>query len=805
MTIKRLVFMVWIATALQMASQVKGQGMPDSVRKTLGRCVGQWDAENRMADQVDRAELVIAWSPNQTAIVWHWKGKMLPAEQPAMSSGILGWDGEKKCVFERGFASTGEVFSASHEISPDRWVSPTEGTSLIDGKFQQGASKRVFKLNSTDEWMITETNRVFDGKKQPDIVSTFRRMKPESPAAGPAAQDYFNFIKRVEGDWTVKGKTGEKSQESTFSARVPAGSRCVVSSIGAILQYPALEAIEGYDPAAKKWKWSAIANTGEQLVCYSTADAASLKGDRATFNFETTMAKPDGKTDTFRGEMAITILNDQWTQVYTNQMLNGEKLPDEKYVYSRKTAPGTASGATAKEVLAQAQGKWTKNLADQGRTYRMEKHIQGNKETVSIYDGDKLQVRWNVDFEITKTGRVSIFTYRNMQNTVGPFAGTAGAGPGSYLFQIRGNKWIEAHNLMDGDSDAPSMAVYERVEPVQTTTERQTPPSAGEKAEAATLRPEDLSWLIGDWEGEYILPEGVPEVGPAGSKVVSTNSWRSTLDKKFIALKIHEEIDGKVASTGEEILGKDQSTGELTHWFFGSTGSHGSGKWRRNGNTWELKWYGFAPGGKKYEAVAEQVQIDPDSYTWQLRNITENGRIVPDWPKVTYRRKTAAAGSGRGEAATSTAKDLQEYGNAMVGRWEAEIVLAEDLPPVGKKGEKFKSTADIAWMFDKKGLDIRYTYAGVPYQGYIVWDPASRRIIETGCDSQGTIWQNQIAKEDGLWVVRFNGTTPDGKKIIQKDTLRVEDGGNTHIHVSLNDAGDGRQWEQRDVWKRVKK
>jgi len=139
------------------------------------------------------------------------------------------------------------------------------------------------------------------------------------------------------------------------------------------------------------------------------------------------------------------------------------------------------------------------------------------------------------------------------------------------------------------------------------------PAVAAEQTKDAAPRATDLAWLLGEWRGEYVLPEGIPEVGPAGSKVVSVHTWRWTLNKKFITLKIREEINGRVASTGEEILGTDQDSGALAHWFFGSTGVHGVGTWRRNGDTWELKWRAAAPGGKKYEAVGDHVQIDADS------------------------------------------------------------------------------------------------------------------------------------------------------------------------------------------------
>ncbi len=54
-------------------------------------------------------------------------------------------------------------------------------------------------------------------------------------------------------------------------------------------------------------------------------------------------------------------------------------------------------------------------------------------------------------------------------------------------------------------------------------------PEKPDKATAARL--EDLAWLIGDWEGEFELPSGFDEVGPAGAKVRSFESWRQGLER----------------------------------------------------------------------------------------------------------------------------------------------------------------------------------------------------------------------------------------------------------------------------------
>jgi hypothetical protein len=124
---------------------------------------------------------------------------------------------------------------------------------------------------------------------------------------------------------------------------------------------------------------------------------------------------------------------------------------------------------------------------------------------------------------------------------------------------------------------------------------------------------------------------GRPHANPHdrhASTAQSTHTWKWTLGKKFIALKIRDEIEGKIVSTGEEILGIDQRSGGLGHWFFGSAGFHGGGQWSGKGKRWELQWESFDPDGKKYAGVSDHVQLGADAYTWQMRDITADGNAT---------------------------------------------------------------------------------------------------------------------------------------------------------------------------------
>ncbi len=271
---------------------------------------------------------------------------------------------------------------------------------------------------------------------------------------------------------------------------------------------------------------------------------------------------------------------------------------------------------------------------------------------------------------------------------------------------------------------------------------------AAGQAETDVLQVANLAWLLGDWQGEYALPEGVSEVGPAGSKVVSTHMWRWTLNKKFIALRIHEKIEGRVASTGEEILGRDQGSGALAHWFFGSTGIHGAGTWSRNGDTWALKWHAVAHGGKKYEATSYHVQIDADSYTWQLKDITEDGNRIPDWPKVTYRRKKSAE-LGEDEL-------WQAFRKAAEGTWNGRGVACRDYEPSGiSEGDvihlrmTLKSELDGRVMVGQSDLQLADKPQKLECRVLIGWDADARQVRLLSFWSGGLSEEFVISKQVG--------------------------------------------------------
>ena len=148
----------------------------------------------------------------------------------------------------------------------------------------------------------------------------------------------------------------------------------------------------------------------------------------------------------------------------------------------------------------------------------------------------------------------------------------------------------------------------------------------------------DLRSFIGAWEAEYTLPGGVPELGPAGTKVKDTATWRWALDRKFIVYRFRSEAEGQPPFTGMEVHGWDPKTNQMVVSLFNSTGAQGRGEWDRDGEGWILHWAVTQPDKTVYKGKSYLRRENAKSYIWGMTNVTRNGEKIPDWGPVTYHK-----------------------------------------------------------------------------------------------------------------------------------------------------------------------
>lgn len=177
MSIRGVAVLTTVGLILPFTSVGHAQGMPKTVKQQLGKLVGEWTIESRIEGTTAQAKLTSRWSPHEDCIVWHWSGTDAVSGTESTMTGMLGWDGLKERVFERGFSADGQTFTASHNISEKAWRSPTKGTVLMDGTLKESKSLRVFEWKSDDVLVITQRNRELDGKAEADSVGTFTRVK----------------------------------------------------------------------------------------------------------------------------------------------------------------------------------------------------------------------------------------------------------------------------------------------------------------------------------------------------------------------------------------------------------------------------------------------------------------------------------------------------------------------------------------------------------------------------------------------------------------------------------------------------
>ena len=138
-------------------------------------------------------------------------------------------------------------------------------------------------------------------------------------------------------------------------------------------------------------------------------------------------------------------------------------------VFSAAAIAASASLLTAAEdenqavqkTLARLQGKWETNTGNM----RSLQTIAGNSSTVDRFDADgNLVHRHQAKFNLKVTDNVTIFTFFDLEVTAGARKGLKFKGPLSMIIVVRGDSWVEARGLLNGETDGePRLQVWKRV------------------------------------------------------------------------------------------------------------------------------------------------------------------------------------------------------------------------------------------------------------------------------------------------------------------------------------------------------
>ena len=101
--------------------------------------------------------------------------------------------------------------------------------------------------------------------------------------------------------------------------------------------------------------------------------------------------------------------------------------------------------------------------------------------------------------------------------------------------------------------------------------------------------------------------------------------------KAFLHGKYSVSREGKVVTSGTQIIGKDPKGG-LRSWQFERDGGFGEWAWARDGNRWVIEGSGMQPDGEEDTATHLLVPLDKDTFTWQLIERTAGGVVEPGNP-----------------------------------------------------------------------------------------------------------------------------------------------------------------------------
>jgi WD40 repeat protein len=221
--------------------------------------------------------------------------------------------------------------------------------------------------------------------------------------------------------------------------------------------------------------------------------------------------------------------------------------------------PVFATEMKAADVRELAQGQWAREYEHNGQKLRMLKHIDGNKETISIYLAKELVNQWTVDCEIRTTENVTIYTYSNMTFTAGRDKGKTLDHRGSYLLQIKGDRLFEVSGVMNWDKRNPKIVTYERVRAPTSNGLKISPggpakPTPDRKIEGfrlvRTMRTEGAAYMAeATCDGGHILATG------SGGTLWT---WDARTGRELSQIEAHKDgavglslsPDGKQAVTG---------------------------------------------------------------------------------------------------------------------------------------------------------------------------------------------------------------------------------------------------------------
>jgi len=135
-----------------------------------------------------------------------------------------------------------------------------------------------------------------------------------------------------------------------------------------------------------------------------------------------------------------------------------------------------------------------------------------------------------------------------------------------------------------------------------------------------------LEWAVGEWVDEGNGPE------------VDHVRFEWSEDGNFLISTQDVTVKDTLISRATEWIAWDPTGQQVRSWSFVTDGTVGQGSWSNDGDQWMIKTSAILANGKKLTATNIVTREDPDTITWQSKDRTLDGTVLPDVDKVRMKR-----------------------------------------------------------------------------------------------------------------------------------------------------------------------
>lgn len=137
----------------------------------------------------------------------------------------------------------------------------------------------------------------------------------------------------------------------------------------------------------------------------------------------------------------------------------------------------------------------------------------------------------------------------------------------------------------------------------------------------------DLEWAIGEWADE------------AGKGDVARLAFVWARNQNFIVSTFHTSFKSITLGGGTQWIGYDAAAKAIRSWTFDHSGAFAEGSWSRDGKTWTVKVVTTLRDGQKATATNVISVVDADTFTWESKDRTLDGKSLPDIKPVRLKRQ----------------------------------------------------------------------------------------------------------------------------------------------------------------------